>query len=165
MFKTKTNLSSSIYLQPGARIMYFNNSLIKHEIYKKKFNSLTFESALTLLNEHKVIDKDFQENVKQKVDYFREKSKVLNTERSTKNWIKKFNDFQKDYGYLIPLSKLSDIKQLEKELVKYISIMKKNDGKEYKANSIKQAVDVIDRYLRIHSPLILIYMTNICFQI
>ncbi|RHZ87868.1 hypothetical protein Glove_29g82 [Diversispora epigaea] len=120
---------------------------------KKKSNSLTFESALILLNEHKVADKDFQEDVKQKVDYFREKSKVLNTERSTKNWIKKFNDFRKAYGYLIPLSELSDIKQLEKELVEYISIMKKNDGKEYKANSIKQAVDAIDRYLRIHSPI------------
>ncbi|RHZ68681.1 hypothetical protein Glove_294g31 [Diversispora epigaea] len=120
---------------------------------KKKSNSLTFESALTLLNEHKVTDKDFQEDVKQKVNYFREKSKVLNTERSTKNWIKKFNDFRKNYGYLIPLSELSDIKQLEKELVEYISIMKKNDGKEYKANSIKQAVDAIDRYFRIYSPI------------
>ncbi|RHZ84652.1 hypothetical protein Glove_78g62 [Diversispora epigaea] len=99
-------------------------------VYKVQF--LTFESTLTLLNEHKVADKDFQEDVKQKVNYFHEKSKVLNTERSAKNWIKKFNDFRKDYGYLIPLSELSDIKQLEKEL----------------ANSIKQAVDAIDRYLQ-----------------
>ena len=32
MFKTKTNLHSSIRLQPGARVMYLNNSLIEHRI-------------------------------------------------------------------------------------------------------------------------------------
>ncbi|RHZ80798.1 hypothetical protein Glove_132g13 [Diversispora epigaea] len=72
-----------------------------------KDSSLAFESALTLLNEYakieveaKVSNRDFQEDIKQKVVYFREKSKVFNTENPTKNWIKKFNDFQKDYEYL-----------------------------------------------------------------
>ncbi|RHZ69528.1 hypothetical protein Glove_283g117 [Diversispora epigaea] len=76
-------------------------------------SSLDFESALTLLNEHakievevKVANKDFQEDIKQKVNYFREKSKVFITGQSTKNWIKKFNNFRKDYGYLVPLSEL-----------------------------------------------------------
>src|SRR6185437_1195243 len=32
MFRQKTNLHSSVHLQPGARVMYLNNSLITHGI-------------------------------------------------------------------------------------------------------------------------------------
>jgi hypothetical protein len=85
-----------------------------------------------------------------KASYYREKAKVKNTEKSTKNWIMKFEEFRSQSGYLISLTELDNIYLLEKQLVEYISIMKKKDGNEYKATSVKQAIDAINRYLLHH---------------
>ncbi|CAG8842608.1 11363_t:CDS:1, partial [Racocetra persica] len=48
---------------------------------------------------------------------------------------------------------LNNLKQIEKEIIEYISDMKKKDSGEYKANSIKQAVDTISRFFLYNSPI------------
>ncbi|GBC10894.2 zinc finger MYM-type protein 2-like [Rhizophagus irregularis DAOM 181602=DAOM 197198] len=44
-------------------------------------------------------------------------------------------------------NELDDVSLLQQQLGEYISTMKRNDGCEYKATSIKQAVDALNRYL------------------
>ena len=41
IFKAKTNLSLSVCLQPGARVMYLNNSLIDQDIYNGTVGVIT----------------------------------------------------------------------------------------------------------------------------
>ncbi|RIA98535.1 hypothetical protein C1645_812595 [Glomus cerebriforme] len=43
--------------------------------------------------------------------------------------------------------------KLQKQIVEYISTMKKKDGSEYKASSVKQAVDTLNRHLLHHSSI------------
>ena len=89
-----------------------------------------------------------------KASYYREKAKVKNTEKSTKSWITKFEEFRVRANYSVPLNELNDVSLLQQQLVEYISTMKRNDGSEYKAVSIKQAVDALNRYLLCHSPIL-----------
>ena len=104
----------------------------------------SFQAAISL-------DRD---DVQAKASYYREKSKVKNTEKSTKSWITKFEEFCIRANYSVPLNKLDDVSLLQQQLVEYITIMKRNDGSEYKATSIKQAVDALNRYLLFHSPIL-----------
>ncbi|CAG8790202.1 8542_t:CDS:2, partial [Racocetra persica] len=80
-------------------------------------------------------------------------AKNKNTERFTKNWMMKFEEFRTSSGYLTPLTNLDDVRQIEKKIVEYISGMKKKDDNDYRANSIKQAVDAISRFLLYNSPI------------
>ena len=41
MFKSKTNLPSSVHLQPGARVMFLNNSLIDDGIVNGTMGVIT----------------------------------------------------------------------------------------------------------------------------
>ncbi|CAG8693159.1 6537_t:CDS:1 [Cetraspora pellucida] len=92
-------------------------------------------------------------DAQKKAAYYREKAKNKNTEKSTKNWMIKFEEFRNSSGYLTPLTNLDDVRQIEKEIVEYISGMKKKDDNDYRANSIKQAVDAISRFLLYNSPI------------
>ncbi|GBC05291.1 hypothetical protein RclHR1_06160002 [Rhizophagus clarus] len=105
-----------------------------------------FQPAVSLEKDDIFLDRD---NAQAKASYYREKG----TEKSTKNWIKKFEEFRDQANYLVPLNKL-DVSQLQQQLVEYISTIKRNDGSEYKATSIRQAVDAINRYLLCHSPIL-----------
>ncbi|CAG8597062.1 17383_t:CDS:2 [Racocetra persica] len=92
-------------------------------------------------------------DVKTKVAYYYKKAKNKNTELANKNWMRKFEEFHSNSGYLILLTVLNNKKQLEEQIVEFISIMKKKDRNEYKTNSVKQAVDAISRYLLYNSPI------------
>ena len=93
-------------------------------------------------------------SLKEKLDFYRQKAKVPNTEKSTRNWIIQFEEFRKEYKYIIPLEQITDSKLIEKQVCEYIAQMsKKNNSGEYKAKSIKQAVDAINRHLVKISPI------------
>ncbi|CAB5373840.1 unnamed protein product [Rhizophagus irregularis] len=81
----------------------------------------------------------------------RQKSK--NTEKSTKSWSTKFEEFRSCAGYSVPLTDLKDISQLQKQIVEFISTMKMKNGNEYRATSVKQSVDALNRYLLHLSPI------------
>ncbi|CAG8486793.1 13812_t:CDS:2, partial [Racocetra persica] len=72
-----------------------------------------------------------------------------------------FEKFCASSGYLNSLTELNDLKQIEKEIIEYISDMKKKDGGKYKANSIKQAHPKIDRSNSVN----LLYRIFICLSI
>ena len=93
-------------------------------------------------------------DLQEKLNFYRKKAKVANTERSTKNWITQFEEFRKKYNYIEWLEDITDSKLIEKQVCKYVAQMskKKNSG-EYKAKSVKQAVDAINRHLVNISPI------------
>ncbi|CAB5377563.1 unnamed protein product [Rhizophagus irregularis] len=68
-----------------------------------------------------------RDDVQAKASYYHEKAKVRNTEKSTKNWITKFEEFCVCANYSVPLSELDDVSLLQQQLVEYISTMKRND--------------------------------------
>ncbi|CAB5376175.1 unnamed protein product [Rhizophagus irregularis] len=68
-----------------------------------------------------------RDDAQAKASYYREKAKVRNTEKSTKNWITKFEEFRVCANYSVPLSELDDVSLLQQQLVEYISTMKRND--------------------------------------
>ncbi|GES72689.1 hypothetical protein GLOIN_2v1784543 [Rhizophagus clarus] len=60
----------------------------------------------------------------------------------------------KKYNYIIPLEHITDSKLVEKQICEYIAQMsKKKNSSEYKAKSVKQAVDAINRHLVKISPI------------
>nr|CAG8592716.1 13536_t:CDS:2 [Entrophospora candida] len=42
----------------------------------------------------------------EKLDFYRQKAIVANTEKSTRNWVTKFEEFRKNYNYIMPLIRL-----------------------------------------------------------
>ena len=93
-------------------------------------------------------------DLQEKLNFYRNKAKVPNTERSTKNWVIRFEEFRKKYNYNEQLEEITDFKIIEKQVCEYVAQMskKKNSG-EYKAKTVKQAVDAINRYLVHISPI------------
>ncbi|CAB5096651.1 unnamed protein product [Rhizophagus irregularis] len=97
----------------------------------------SFQTATNLLsssnnpiNNSNNID-NIQDAAQIKASYYREKAKVKNTEKSTKSWSTKFEEFRSCAGYSVPLTDLN----------------------EYKATSVKQSVDALNRYLLHLSPI------------
>ncbi|GBB96857.1 hypothetical protein RclHR1_28550002 [Rhizophagus clarus] len=88
-----------------------------------------------------------------KASYYHEKAKAKNTKKSTKSWSTKFEEFCTCAGYSVPLTDLKDISQLQKQIVEFISTIKMKNGNEYKATSVKQSVDALNRYLLYLSPI------------
>ncbi|CAG8825220.1 25999_t:CDS:2, partial [Gigaspora margarita] len=82
--------------------------------------SATSNASLINTDTSNNISNDVQEKA-----YYCKKAKNKNTERSTKNWIMKFEEFHTSSGYLNSLTELSNLKQIEKEIVEFISSMKK----------------------------------------
>ncbi|CAG8783892.1 16561_t:CDS:1, partial [Rhizophagus irregularis] len=68
-------------------------------------------------------------------------------------WSTKFEEFRACAGYSVPLTDLKNISQLQKQIVEFISTMKMKNGNEYKATSVKQSVDALNRYLLHLSPI------------
>ncbi|GBC49482.2 activating transcription factor 7-interacting protein 1 isoform X1 [Rhizophagus irregularis DAOM 181602=DAOM 197198] len=119
----------------------------------------SFQTATNLLsssnnpiNNSNNID-NIQDAAQIKASYYRKKAKVKNTEKSTKSWSTKFEEFRACAGYSVPLTDLKDISQLQKQIVEFISTMKMKNGNEYKATSVKQSVDALNRYLLHLSPI------------
>ncbi|GBB92598.1 hypothetical protein RclHR1_02030001 [Rhizophagus clarus] len=123
------------------------------------FHFPSFQTATNLLsssnnsiNNSKYID-NIQDAAQIKAFYYREKAKVKNTEKSTKSWSTKFEEFRACAGYSVPLTDLKDISHLQKQIVEFISTMKMKNGNEYKATLVKQFVDALNRYLLHLSPI------------
>ncbi|CAG8803362.1 5891_t:CDS:1, partial [Racocetra persica] len=82
-----------------------------------------------------------------KLKFYKKKATVLNMERATKNWMDKFEEFRRNYNYVTLINSIADPRLIECQVYEYIVQMTKKDGEEYKAKSIQQAVDRINRYL------------------
>ncbi|CAG8516200.1 13243_t:CDS:2 [Racocetra persica] len=112
-----------------------------------------FTSARTYIpeiisEENTILNTDTpRSEIEQKLDFYRKKVSVYNTEKSTQNWVKKFEEFQHKYNYVTPLESIEGPHLIEQQICEYVAKMTKKDGGEYKATTIKQAVDAINRYL------------------
>ncbi|CAG8496804.1 3881_t:CDS:1, partial [Racocetra persica] len=74
------------------------------------------------------------------------KAVVYNIEKSTQNWIKKFEEFCTKYNYIIPSESIKDPHLIEQQIYEYVAQITKKVGGEYKITTIKQAIDEINRY-------------------
>src|SRR5688572_10363235 len=72
---------------------------------------------------------------------------ISNIKRSTQNWVAKFEEFRKSCNYTTSFEEITDSKLIEQQVYEYIAQMTKKTSGEYKANSVKQAVDAINRHL------------------
>lgn len=91
--------------------------------------------------------------IQEKLNFYRQKAMVPNTERSTRNWVAKFEEFRKSCNYTTSFEEITDSKLIEQQVCEYIAQMTKKTSGEYKANSVKQAVDAINRHLVKVSPI------------
>ncbi|CAG8763370.1 12852_t:CDS:2 [Cetraspora pellucida] len=61
-----------------------------------------------------------------------------------------FKEFRRNFNYVTPIKSIADPHLIECQVCEYIAQMAKKDGEEYKAKTIQQAVDRINRYLVKH---------------
>ncbi|RHZ79154.1 hypothetical protein Glove_151g151 [Diversispora epigaea] len=97
-----------------------------------------FQSALSILqnkNNNFIIHEKAEENKEKK------------NEKDEKTKKKRDKIFRKSHGYDIPIEMVTDTQVLQKQIVEYIASMKQLNGQEYKANTLKVALDSIIRYL------------------
>ncbi|CAG8812701.1 6443_t:CDS:1, partial [Racocetra persica] len=91
--------------------------------------------------------------IAQKLDFYRKKAAVPNTVKAIQNWMKKFNEFHCSYNYVIPIEAIEDPYLIEQQICEYIAQMSKKDRSEYKAKTIKQAIDRINRFISKNSAI------------
>ncbi|RIA96081.1 hypothetical protein C1645_815905 [Glomus cerebriforme] len=110
------------------------------------------QTVASLINKDSITN-NVQDVAQEKASYYHEKVKVKNTEKSTKSWTMNFEEFCAKADYFVFLTEFNNVFQLQKQIVKYISTIKKKYDSEYKASSVKQAVDALNRYLLYHSSI------------
>ncbi|RHZ72480.1 hypothetical protein Glove_242g32 [Diversispora epigaea] len=119
-----------------------NNNIIIHEKAEENKEKKNEKDEKTKKKETKV-----ERELNNKIEFYIQKGTVKNTLRSTRNWISKLEVFRKSHGYDIPIEMVTDTQVLQKQIVEYIASMKRLNGQEYKANTLKVALDSINRYL------------------
>lgn len=80
-------------------------------------------------------------------------SLVSNTEINTSKWLRVVDRFNKSCGITKSIEKIDSINELEDYLCKFITWLKKNDGTDYKVESVHNCYSAINRYLKEHSVL------------
>ncbi|CAG8780450.1 8373_t:CDS:2, partial [Racocetra persica] len=85
--------------------------------------------------------------IEQKLDFYRKKAAVPNMVKATQNWTKKFNEFRHHYNYVTPIETIEDPHLIEQQICEFIVQMTKKDKGEYKAKTVKQAIDRINKYI------------------
>src|SRR5205814_642459 len=67
-------------------------------------------------------------SLQEKLDFYRQKAKVPNTEKATQNWITQFENFRREHNYIIPLEQTTDSRLVEKQICEYIAQMSKKNN-------------------------------------
>jgi hypothetical protein len=81
------------------------------------------------------------------INFFKKKSRVVNTDKSTANWVHQFENFREKAGFTGKSIDITDRKELESQICSFITVMKTNSGEEYKARSILNAIHALNRHL------------------
>ena len=122
--------------------------------------TVQFNTASELLNNPSLQSKTSKSiEIEKAISFYQDKSRVNNTEKATKNWLEHFEKFRKsmievyphDENYKTELKSISELSILDNQVAAYVATMKKKDGTEYKALSVRQSVDGINRYLMEYS--------------
>ncbi|CAG8835521.1 21668_t:CDS:1, partial [Cetraspora pellucida] len=88
-----------------------------------------------------------------RISFFINQATVKNTKRSTTNWMKKFAEHCEEYHLNGTIETISDVQQLETNLVHFFSYTTRSDKEEYSVNSILSALAAFQRYITEKSPL------------
>ncbi|GBB86652.1 hypothetical protein RclHR1_13010008 [Rhizophagus clarus] len=86
--------------------------------------------------------------VKDKVDFYREFSKVKNTVKATDIWIGLLEKFREEQLYIGKIQEVESEQDLIEQLCSFFANMKKKDGADHSVNSIRAYLAAINRFLQ-----------------
>ena len=78
------------------------------------------------------------------INFFKKKSRVVNTDKSTAKWVHQFENFREKAGFTGKSIDITDRKELESQICSFVTVMKTNSGEEYKARSILNAIHALN---------------------
>ncbi|CAG8832208.1 11379_t:CDS:2, partial [Gigaspora margarita] len=90
--------------------------------------------------------KTYQKPTQEQIQYLRDKSKVRNTEKSTLNWIQKFQKYRSDVELEGVAEEVDNANELEVQLCEYFTVAEKGDGSPYSVSSLLAAIRAINRF-------------------
>ncbi|CAG8809354.1 2104_t:CDS:2, partial [Cetraspora pellucida] len=105
-------------------------------------------------------NKIYQKPTNEQLSYLPNKSKVLNTYKSTKNWIDKFQQYRSDVGSDNAPEDIDNVQELEVQLCEFFAVAEKGDGSPYSVNSLLAAIRAINRFY--NSSVSKIKPVNLC---
>src|SRR3984957_1035977 len=89
----------------------------------------------------------------EEIDALQKASLVSNTERNTSKWLRVVDHFNKSCGISQSIEQIDSLENLENYLCQFITWLKKEDGIDYKVESIHNCYSALNRYLKEHSIL------------
>ncbi|CAG8530262.1 9256_t:CDS:2 [Ambispora gerdemannii] len=119
-------------------------------------STLLFQSARSILENKEsnltniLVNKEenkVESELQNQIEYYKSKGTVKNTLKVTRNWVAQLEPFCKSRGYNNPIETITDIRVLQRQIVEFITLMKQQNGQEYKANSLKLSLDAINHHL------------------
>ncbi|CAB4421146.1 unnamed protein product [Rhizophagus irregularis] len=92
-------------------------------------------------------------SLKEKVEFYREFSKVKNTVNATNNWMGLLEKFRKEQLYIGQIQEVENEQVLIEQLCSYFTNMSKKDGSDYSVNSVRASFAAINRFLQDNSKI------------
>ena len=92
----------------------------------------------------------------EEINKLQKASLVSNTERNTSKWLQVVDHFNKSCGITNSIEQIDSLEDLENYLCQFITWLQKEDGSDYKVESVHNCYSVLNRYLKEHSVLQLI---------
>ena len=89
----------------------------------------------------------------EEIDRLQQASLVSSTERNTSQWLRVVDRFNKSCGITQSIELINSVEELEDYLCKFITWLQKEDGTDYKVESVHNCYSAINRYLKEHSAL------------
>ncbi|POG78695.1 hypothetical protein GLOIN_2v1472819 [Rhizophagus irregularis DAOM 181602=DAOM 197198] len=89
----------------------------------------------------------------EEINNLQKASLVSNTERNTTKWLRVVDRFNKSCGITKSIESIDSINDLENYLCQFITWLKKEDGSNYKVESVHNCYSALNRYLKEHSVL------------
>ncbi|CAB5361713.1 unnamed protein product [Rhizophagus irregularis] len=92
-------------------------------------------------------------SLKEKVEFYREFSKVKNTVNVTNNWMGLLEKFRKEQLYIGQIQEVENEQVLIEKLCSYFANMSKKDGSDYSVNSVRASFAAINCFLQDNSKI------------
>ena len=89
----------------------------------------------------------------EEINKLQKASLVSNTERNTSKWLQVVDHFNKSCGITNSIEQIDSLEDLENYLCQFITWLQKEDGSDYKVESVHNCYSALNRYLKEHSIL------------
>ncbi|CAG8745511.1 14482_t:CDS:2, partial [Acaulospora morrowiae] len=87
----------------------------------------------------------------EEINQLQQASLVSNTEKNTAKWLRTIERFNKNCGISQAIELIDSVTKLEDYLCQFITWLQKEDGSDYKVESVHNCYSAINRYLRDYS--------------